>query len=344
MSGGLFGFVSDLLFGSPPDPSEAIKENAAATREIGLRQVELGEATLDFYKQQYTDTLPFFERLAEAAITSSETQNKNAEEYMEYWRSTYKPLEEKLVKEAEEFDTVGNRELLAQKAQADIGRQYANVQGQLTRQLGKYGINPNSGEFAALNAGLLRDKALQSAGAMTDSRLEAQKMGTVMKYNAASLGRNLPGQAAQAYGGGIAAGDAAARATTAPVSMMGTGFGLASDIFGSGASAFGSSTSQYGTDFNARMAGWAGRANAGTNVLGLTAAMFGQKFEHGGQVRGPGGPKDDAIPAMLSDGEYVVPASVVKKLGVGHFEKMIEKHGDTGNKVALAKRRAIKGR
>ncbi len=45
-------------------------------------------------------------------------------------------------------------------------------------------------------------------------------------------------------------------------------------------------------------------------------------FESGGKVRGPGTSKSDSIPAMLSNGEYVVNASSVRKYGVGLFEML----------------------
>ena len=38
-----------------------------------------------------------------------------------------------------------------------------------------------------------------------------------------------------------------------------------------------------------------------------------QKFAFGGLVRGPGGPKDDQVPAMLSNGEYVVRAAATER-------------------------------
>lgn len=41
-----------------------------------------------------------------------------------------------------------------------------------------------------------------------------------------------------------------------------------------------------------------------------------------GDVSGPGGPKDDLIPAMLSNGEFVMPVGVVKMLGLKRLEKM----------------------
>ena len=46
---------------------------------------------------------------------------------------------------------------------------------------------------------------------------------------------------------------------------------------------------------------------------------------HGGSMRGPGGGQDDRIPAMLSDGEYVVPADVVSNLGDGSNTRGAEK-------------------
>lgn len=46
-------------------------------------------------------------------------------------------------------------------------------------------------------------------------------------------------------------------------------------------------------------------------------------FAAGGAVFGPGGPRDDKIAAMLSNGEYVIPARTVSKLGVGFFDSLI---------------------
>ena len=42
----------------------------------------------------------------------------------------------------------------------------------------------------------------------------------------------------------------------------------------------------------------------------------------GGYADGPGGPKDDAIPAMLSNGEFVMPAGTVQLYGIEQLEKM----------------------
>lgn len=48
----------------------------------------------------------------------------------------------------------------------------------------------------------------------------------------------------------------------------------------------------------------------------------GSTTRRGGKVAGPGGPKDDRVPALLSDGEFVMPVGTVKKYGLDKLEKM----------------------
>jgi hypothetical protein len=63
-------------------------------------------------------------------------------------------------------------------------------------------------------------------------------------------------------------------------------------------------------------------------------------FAGGGYIAGPGGPRDDAILARLSNGEFVIPADVVRRYGVGFFNQLIgsglpDRPGDGSNGVAL---------
>jgi hypothetical protein len=64
-----------------------------------------------------------------------------------------------------------------------------------------------------------------------------------------------------------------------------------------------------------------------------------QKVHKGkGRVRGIGGPVDDKIPAMLSNGEYVLPADTVKAIGVKRLDKLVK---NTHTPAAVQRRRAI---
>lgn len=53
----------------------------------------------------------------------------------------------------------------------------------------------------------------------------------------------------------------------------------------------------------------------------------------GGPVFGPGGPRDDKVPAMLSNGEYVVQAAAVNRYGVGFFDRANAMHLADGGLV-----------
>lgn len=53
----------------------------------------------------------------------------------------------------------------------------------------------------------------------------------------------------------------------------------------------------------------------------VISSFFGG-WKEGGHIQGPGTGTSDSIPAKLSDGEYVIPADVVDKLGVEFFEKL----------------------
>lgn len=67
------------------------------------------------------------------------------------------------------------------------------------------------------------------------------------------------------------------------------------------------------TDADFAAVGMAPRKGFIRSLLGMAS---------GGEVDGPGGPRDDKIPAMLSDGEYVLPADTVKKVGVENLDKL----------------------
>ena len=55
---------------------------------------------------------------------------------------------------------------------------------------------------------------------------------------------------------------------------------------------------------------------------------------HGGDVRGPGGPKDDLIPVMASNGEFMLSKAAVDQVGGGNHSKgiaMLEEFNELGN-------------
>jgi len=58
----------------------------------------------------------------------------------------------------------------------------------------------------------------------------------------------------------------------------------------------------------------------------LDRGMFAQNYmPNGGALRGPGGPKDDLIPVMASNGEYMLSKAAVDQAGGGNHSKGIAK-------------------
>lgn len=62
--------------------------------------------------------------------------------------------------------------------------------------------------------------------------------------------------------------------------------------------------------------GGGGDASSAGSWLGALGSMFSNFFAVGGPVRGPGTSTSDSIPAMLSDGEFIVNANAASKPGV----------------------------
>jgi hypothetical protein len=124
---------------------------------------------------------------------------------------------------------------------------------------------------------------------------------------------SVPGLEAGAAGADAAAAAGAdAAATTAATAAAETGSTALGAEAGAGLLSSGM-LGAAGTALSAALP-FVGPALAIAGALGL--------FRDGGQVDGPGGPKDDLIPAMLSDGEFVMPVGAVKRFGLDKLEKM----------------------
>lgn len=435
--------------GRAPDPNPGMFAAADSARYIADKQAATADDMLEFYKDQYADIKPILEQVTQTQMDVMKANNQRAQEYSDYEKSTYRPLEQSIVKEANEFSTEGKREALATKAAADVNTAFANTRAQESRALSRMGVNPNSGRFAALNNQLSLTQAATSAGAMTKARDSAEQLGFARKMDAAGLGRNLATNASTAYGISVGAGDSAGKNSMAAGDFMGRGYSGAQAGYSQAANAYGTAGNIYGSAFNAQMQGYqADQAAAGgmasgigslVGTLGGAAMMMGSsedykkdktpargsalkglrnlpieewtykegiedegrhigtyaedfKREFGkgdgkripiqdaigvtmksvqelaekvdrlegkkktplkranggaihrgkGAVKGAGGPVDDKVPAMLSNGEYVLPADTTAKIGKKNLDKLV---AQTHTPAAVQrKRKAMRGK
>lgn len=426
-----------------PDPRMA---------EAALRNAQIAEDALRWYRDVYDrDLRPAQEEqramqqgLMQDYLTDRRRQREFADEQNRYYQQTFKPIEEQMARDAMNYDSAENIARRQGIAGAAVTQAFSAAQQQSNRNLSRFGINPNSGAFAATNARLANAQALGVAGARTGAAFDTIDRGIALRTGAANFGRNMPNTAANYFSLANQTGAGANQIGLSGMEMMrananfvGRGFdqgmqgynnaaGIYNNIYQGEMSAYNANQAAMGSAIGG-IAGFAGyglgpgflKPNSSKDVktdkrevkegkalrgvrnldvekwkykdddgrndhIGPYAEDFRREFGIGdgkniapldavgvtmravqdlaeeveelkerrglrkadggkihkgkGKVRGPGGPIDDKVPAMLSDGEYVIPADVVEKKGVKYFDKMVDKHHTP---AAVQRRRGI---
>jgi len=118
---------------------------------------------------------------------------------------------------------------------------------------------------------------------------------------------------------GFSAGLDAASSLNDAFTELATNVGIISDLLQGLATVSGFGSGFLGTGPGQAIAGMLSMVPGGSAITSLLK-MVGHAG--GGTIRGPGGPKGDKIPALLSDGEFVVQADAVQKYGVDLFKSL----------------------
>lgn len=207
---------------------------AQASKEAAEVQAGLGREQLAFARQQYAELSPVLRGIAAQQQAAQQEQMRQAQEYYDYQMQTYRPLEQGLVRQAQEFNTEAYRNQLAAQAAADAGRAFGATTQANQRAMASMGVNPNSGRFAGLQNQSNVALAAQRAAAMTGTRNQAQQMGYARQLDVAGLGRNLAGASTAAYGGAVGAGNAANAGYQSAGNQLMTGLRGGAATIGSG--------------------------------------------------------------------------------------------------------------
>lgn len=183
--------------------TEGAREDALATYK------ELQTAQLDETKRQNAALEGVTKQVVDAQLGIMDDTRKQGQEYYDYMKDTFRPVEQGLVKDVEEYNTEAAREQMARGAAGDVERQSA-IQREITnRELARMGINPNSGRFMGSKMAQGLQTAGARAGAMTNARERAKEIGYAKKLDIAGLGRGLSGASTSAYGMATGAGNSA---------------------------------------------------------------------------------------------------------------------------------------
>ncbi len=248
----------------------------------------------------------------------------------------YQPLRDKYITELDTWGSEARKEEEAAKAQAEVAQSYEAERRNSEQRLQSYGLSPERiARGIDLPARIAKANATAQASNTARRDIDTRALG--YRGEAYNLSSGALSQNVALTGQALAAGTGATQTNTSgnqAAGMMGTPI----DWSNQSGNFTGNQVNAMGSQYNADIGRYnAKQANSPLNLIAKGAgAYFGAKFAEGGEVTsalpmpegeisGPGGPRSDAIPAQLSDGEYVIPESTVRYVGLKTLDGMVAK-------------------
>lgn len=190
---------------SAPAIPEGMVEALQTQANVAQQQQEWYENVVyPWYKQETEEANDLQEKLANASMedaewwrtwTAEQSDKSNAirDEYYSHWKNDYLPIEQELIKDAEEYNTDAYAEKQAQSAIGDMASAYANQRQQTAINLSKYGIDPTSGQYVGQMNALGVNQAAATAAAANAARQAAVELGWEKNLALANLGLQYAG-------------------------------------------------------------------------------------------------------------------------------------------------------
>lgn len=263
---------------------------------IGLAQKELSELSrrqMDFWEQDIwpglKDQAAQQQKLSEEQVgLNMESQRRQmaiAEEQYQRYKTTFEPLQDEMIADAQAYDTEANRERIAGEAMGDVSTQFEMQRQNEKMRAAQYGIDPTSGRYRGMSEASNINEAATKASAATRARTAAEQLGWAKKMDAIGLGSGIFGNQATSTGLALNAGSSALSAGQVPISnygAMGTSMNNATSTAMGGWSSVGQlGVGKYNADVNAysaqqqaAAAGSAGLGSALGSIAGTAASLY----------------------------------------------------------------------
>lgn len=185
--------------------------NAAA-----LANSQLSKESLDWYKQIYAESAPdrakaaaTNERVSNAQLAALDSNTALSNDYANYQKNTFRPLEQGIVAGAQAYDTEERRAAESGKAMADVTQGFTAAKDQNMRSMARMGVNPSAGRSVAMGNQMAIAQASAQAQAAAGARQSVETQGYARKMDAANLGRGLASNQATSAGIALNAGNSA---------------------------------------------------------------------------------------------------------------------------------------
>lgn len=195
--------------GRAPAPDPAIGQAA-------LENIQLGKDWLQFAREQFAvgnerqkETDALSNRVIEQQIRTQDEANQWARGDRDRMETIFRPVEDRFVQEASNYDTPEKQEAQAAEARADVVSSAEAQRATNVRQMAAMGMRPDSGRFQGITRTNDLNTALAAAGAQNNARQVVRDKGLSLRADVANMGRGLGSSAAGAFGIGLNAGNSA---------------------------------------------------------------------------------------------------------------------------------------
>lgn len=333
--------------GRPP-PAPDYSGVAAAQKESAEIAAGVSREQLAWAREQFGQNKELMERVLDVQLPIMESEAEEGRALRERYNEVFQPIEDSLISESQEYASGARSDYDAGRAMASVSQSFDAARSNALARMESYGVDPSQTRAAALDSGIRVQEAAMKAAAGTQSRLNTENTGRALRGEAINIGRGLPSNIAGAYGTAMAAGQQgmgnALQTTQSGGNTMGTGnqwFGGQQQALGGWGNTIQRQHDGQMQHFNAKQQQSASMGSALGSLTGMALGAATGFFAEGGEVphdsRDPRG-KMDTIDAKLSGGEYVIPASAVRRLGSDRLDKLVAKYGDGEDRQAATHR------
>lgn len=290
-----------------PSPDPNIGKAALLSAEVGQQWLGFAKDAFKVSTDRQKELDALSREVTDLQMGVARDQATWSREDRQRYEKTFKPLEDKFLKEAATYDTPEKQAEAAATAKADVMGAAADREAAASRQAMGLGIDPRSGRYAGIDRAGDMATQLQSAGSQNAARQQVRDRGLALRADAVNLGRGLPAQAAQAAGLGVNAGSQAAGVKGAANGQYIASTGIVNAGYGGAQQGYAQQGSllnqQYGNQINAwqaqQQASAANSAGIGSALGGL-AGLFMMSDEDAKEDKEeiPEGEALDAVNAM----------------------------------------------
>lgn len=314
---------------APPPPDTSKYSDAAFG--VGNLLKQWGTDIYESGLQEWNQIRSWGQGFMEQVMPAMEDMFSWAHEAQQRYENLTMPQIKSLFAEADQYASKEQEMADRAKAQQDVGNAVEAQKAAHARKLRAWGSDPSELADSSLDrqGGISQAAAQALAGNQAGER--TKEVGRQLRNQAIGVGQTFGQQyqtgIQQASGLGAQGIGTYAGAAQTGIGLRGQALPFMQGAYQGYDLGAGIVDTAYGRELqrtelnNAAQAQNFSQAMAIGNSVGNMIPMAAE----GGPVLGPGGPFDDAGAIAISDGEYVVPADVVRKLGTNYFDKMIEK-------------------